>query len=212
MEIVIMAAGHSTRIGQDHRRHIPKKPFLDLGGESVIQRAVRVLRAAGAGSIKIAAGPNYFEARRHLGDSVGYLLTWGTHRDALRELGQVCRATSERSQLLVILGDLVYSVKAARQFLAPYEGDVVVFGSGPKEEYPNAWWNRGDEVFAVILKGDRIKQGASLYLKMKEFNYEWKCLAPHHGVPIIRVPECVDIDHYEDYIRAREILRTRGAE
>jgi len=200
MEVVILAAGLSTRIGEDGKQHLPKKPLLMLNNETVIERQVRILRKAGVQNLKVVAGDNKREIEKVLGNEVEYMETNYCHKNALYELANICRVTEERDILLAILGDTVFSLKSAQQMLNCENDDkIVVYGSTKVEEYPNAWWNRGDEVFAVKLYDEYIFMGYRLFGLMEDKYYELKNIPRQLNIPYTPLLECVDIDRQPDY-------------
>jgi choline kinase len=199
MEVVILAAGQSKRMGQDGSKHYPKKQFLDMGGEALISREVRILKKQGAPKVSIVGGSNYLQLRQILGPNVTYLNTPFNHSNPLYELAHVCNMTGERSELLVLLGDLVFSEAAALQFLTARGPPLIVFGSSSKEKYPGSWWSRGDEIFGVKLFGSKIKEAYSIFIDMKDLYYEWKNINIQLKLPIWPIPQCVDVDHGTDY-------------
>jgi len=199
MEVVILSAGASTRLGQDGKRHLPKKPLLNLWGETVVERQVRLLRRAGVKNIKVVAGDNEDAIRGLLGDKVEYMRTVYNHKNALYELAHVCLVTDEVDTLLCILGDTVFSLKMVYEMLKPNSQGIVVYGSTRVEDYPKSWWNRGDEVFAVKLSYPYIQLGFRLFGLMEDKHYELKNIPKQLNIPVIPLLECVDIDQQQDY-------------
>ena len=62
---VVLAAGASTRLGEP-------KQLVRLGGETLLERAVRVAREAGCSPVMVVVGANYAQVLREsaLGDAV----------------------------------------------------------------------------------------------------------------------------------------------
>lgn len=195
MLVVVLSAGTGSRLTYDGKPQVPSKHLLMLNGETVLGRQVRLLNEVGV-DWKVVAGENKRAFRGTVPDD-HFLETETDHKNALYELADVCRVTTEEYELLVILGDTVFSKTALYEMLTCGDDGITVFGSG----IPNlvAWWNRDGEIFAVKLKKGYIKLGHILFGAMPDLYYELKNIPIQLNLPVIPIKECIDIDYYWDY-------------
>jgi len=197
MEVVILSAGRGKRIGQGGGLHLPNKPFLKLKGETIIEREFRLLRELGVSNIKIVAGDNESDIKRLIPNAT-FMHTKTNHKNALRELADICRVTKERKIMLALLGDLVFTKRPLKEMLEVEKGGITVFGGS--KHVKGAWWNKyPDEIFAVKLKDFYIQQGRTLFGTMPLKYYELKNIAPQLELQRYPIKECYDIDIKSDY-------------
>jgi 2-aminoethylphosphonate-pyruvate transaminase len=143
---VILAAGRGIRLG-DRTKRMPKG-FLELGGETLIARSIRLLRRNGIGRIVIGTGheAEAYEAIRDQHDLTLYRSDAYETTESLYTLA--CAAPHVDGPLLILESDLLYDDGALPAVLAsPHEN--VILGSG--------FTGAGDEVYLHALDSGRFR-------------------------------------------------------
>ena len=132
MKYIIMAGG-------DYPKWRTPRQLLEIHGEAVIARTIRLLRAAGVTDISISSNNDAFEqlgvpVLRHENDYIG--IEYNNVR------GSWCNAFYQTDEpTCYIFGDVVFSPNAIRTIVGYETDDIMLFGSkfpfAP--EYPKPW-------------------------------------------------------------------------
>lgn len=226
MKTVILAAGLGSRLGH----HLPKG-LLSPGGESLLQRSIRLLEAAGLGPVTLVVG-HQAEVYKALPEklqfvdnpdyaSTGSLLSL---RLAFREL---------QDDLLVLESDLLYESRALTTLQQSPEANVILlsgFTEAGDEVYVDAPDGRlramsksrsdlqaepeGEFVgicrFSKELLGDMDEWGAA----HPEAHYESDgvvALCARHRVATVKIPDLVwcEVDDAHHWQRCQELILPR---
>lgn len=147
---VLLAAG----LGQRLHPVLWDRPkgLLDLGGETLVGRSIRLLRQAGLERLVIVAGHEahaYQELARKMPEGMGIevLINPDYARDgSMASLACALEAVGEED-LLVLESDLVYEQRALPLLLGDERPDAILV-SGPT--------GAGDEVWATVEEGERL--------------------------------------------------------
>jgi len=144
---VILGAGSGERLRPLWDR---PKGLLPFGGETLVQRSLRLLRGAGIGRFALAVGYRADEYRRALRDEPGVELvevpefaTGGSMASLARVLERV------DPPFLLLESDLVYEARALEPLLREPDEDAVLV-SGPT--------HAGDEVWAEADGEGRLRR------------------------------------------------------
>lgn len=210
MEIVLLSAGFGRRMGSDGKLHLPDKHLLQVGSELLINRQLRLLNGFGIRNIKVVAGLNKDEFIKSITYPVEYMETTTNHNNNLYEVADVCRVTTEKNVLLIILGDTIFSSFALKEMIDTNKSDIILFGSGDYKELglkrEDVWWYRDKEIFALKLFGSYIKRGHTIFGSMKYKYYGLKNIQYQLKLPIHYLKECFDIDQQSDYEYCKKLF------
>ncbi|SMD37767.1 Choline kinase [Reichenbachiella faecimaris] len=133
---VILAAGRGTRLG-DRTKEMPKG-FLEVGGETLIERSIRLLKANGIEKIVVGVGHKgtaYEDIQEQYGLTIFYNDEYST-TESMYTL--VCAAPHVSDDFLLLESDLLYDNSALETILNSEESNVIL-GSG--------FTDSGDEVY-----------------------------------------------------------------
>jgi 2-aminoethylphosphonate-pyruvate transaminase len=152
---VILAAGRGVRLGA-LGEDIPKG-FVEVGGQTLIERSIAALRAAGIERVVIVTGhlaQHYTALAERLGSWV--TLTHNAEYATSGSLVSLMCARDLNEPYLLVESDLLYERRAPRMLLESTHADVLL-ASGPT--------GSGDEVYVGATDGrlvDLTKQLARL--------------------------------------------------
>lgn len=140
---VILAAGRGVRLGA-LGQEMPKG-FITIGGQTLIERSIAALRAAGIESVRIVTGhlAGHYEA---LASRLGSWVTLAHNHDyaATGSLASLTCAGPIDEPYLLVESDLIYESRAPRLLLESSEPDLLL-ASGPT--------GSGDEVYVAAEQG-----------------------------------------------------------
>lgn len=229
---VILAAGMGTRL-QGVFSELPKG-FIEIGGEALIQRSIRLLKERGIQRIVIVAG--------HLGEAYEALAakTPGVEvveNPAFATTGSMaslaCALEGVQEDFLLLESDLFYEERALDVLL---DGDApdVLLASGPTGATDEVWIEDRDGFLHAMSKDPGelnhvygelvgiVRISAPLARRMADafaafsaarghgqMAYETDALveaAAHHPVALCRVPDLLwgEVDYESHYLRVRD--------
>jgi choline kinase len=149
---VILAAGMGTRLRSEHEG-LPKG-FLELNGQSLIERSIKLLQQAGITDIVIVTGYLAEHYEQLAERSAGLVRT--VHNEKFAESGSMYSLCCARDLLdgdfLLLESDLLYEARALDVLLAHESPDAILL-SGPT--------NAGDEVYVEAPTGSLISMSKS---------------------------------------------------
>lgn len=189
---VVLAAGSSTRMGQN-------KLFLDIGGETLVRRAVRAAVLARLAPVIVVLG---HEAERVRAELAGLPCLPVVNPDHARGVGTslqagVARAASEAPALVVVLADMPFVTASMLETLVErYRAGgapLVVSRYGEVEAPPNLF---DRSLFAELLETDAERCAKQVVRRHK------------HEAAVVAWPERAlrDIDVPADYEEVRAHL------
>jgi len=192
---VVLAAGSSTRMGQN-------KLFLDIGGETLVRRAVRAAVLARLAPVIVVLG---HEAERVRAELAGLPCVPVVNPDHARGVGTslqagVTRAATEARALVVVLADMPFVTASMLETLVErYRksgAPLVVSRYGEVEAPPNLF---DRSLFAELLEGDAERCAKQVVRRHK------------HEAAVAAWPERAlrDIDVPGDYEEIRASLAPR---
>lgn len=232
---VILAAGRGVRLGP--RGQETPKGFLEVGGQTLIERSLDALRAAGIDRVVIVTGhlPDQYRA---LAGKLGEWITL-VHNAEYASSGSLvsltCAGDLDEPYLLVE-SDLLYEPRAPRLLVESPSPDLLL-ASGPT--------GSGDEVYVGAenqclvdltkrleqLRGAHVgelvgltrvspafhaelrSQAARLLTGTRHVEYEAALVAAsrHHPLPVLVVPDLVwtEVDDASHLARAGEVILPR---
>lgn len=145
---VVLAAGLGTRL-QSLQSERPKG-FVEIGGEPIIARSVRLLRAAGVRDFVFVTGWKA-EAYRDWGECEvpGFRSVMNPHFASTGSLRSFAlgAATVPGRDLLIVESDLLYERRAPELLLSAASPDVVLVSGATRS---------GDEVWVHAREGDAL--------------------------------------------------------
>lgn len=131
---IVLAAGLSSRIGAF-------KPLLEIGGISMVQRVVRLMRTAGADPVIVVTGPRREELQAHLSGS-GAILVHNPDFASTQQLKSLqlalTRLPSGCGRILVSPVDIPLVKTETVERLLTVEGDFVRPHFGGRAGHPVA--------------------------------------------------------------------------
>lgn len=133
---VILAAGRGTRLG-DRTKEMPKG-FLEVGGETLIERSIRLLKANGIDNIIVGVGHKgtaYEDIAEQYDLTIYYNDEYST-TESMYTL--VCADPHITGDFLLLESDLLYDISALETILSSEQRNVIL-GSG--------FTDSGDEVY-----------------------------------------------------------------
>jgi molybdenum cofactor cytidylyltransferase len=192
---VVLAAGSSTRMGQN-------KLFLDIGGETLVRRAVRAAALARLAPVIVVLG---HEADRVRAELAGLPCVLVVNPDHARGVGTslqvgVARAATEALALVVVLADMPFvTVSMLETLVERYRASgapLVVSRYGEVEAPPNLF---DRSLFAELLLTDGERGARQVVRRHK------------HEAVVAAWPEQAlrDIDVPSDYEDIRAYLAPR---
>jgi hypothetical protein len=182
MKAFIFSAGRSKRMKVD-------KLLIQFKGETTTQRQIRLLRKLNVTDITVFAN---FMVARTLPDDVRQIITNTNPDDAFLKLLIVLDYIPDDDDILLLLGDLVYSEKALSEMLKA-DGNIVVFGIEKPTKWASHRW--GGEIFSVKVKSSFINKFKQDLLKLDpKLHYEWWNIPKQLKLPIYHLEECTDVD------------------
>jgi 2-aminoethylphosphonate-pyruvate transaminase len=143
---VILAAGRGARLGPRGLLH--PKGFIEMGGETLVERSLRCLRAQGVRRVVIVTGhlQDRYQAlaRRHAG--VVELVHNPRYADSgsMHSLHAARGALQDEDAFWLLESDLVYEQRALDEIARREEGSALLM-SGPT--------GSGDEVYVAVADG-----------------------------------------------------------
>lgn len=143
---VILAAGRGTRLG-NRTKEIPKG-FLEVGGETLIERSIRLLKANGIQKIIVGVGHKgtiYEDIKEQYGLTIYYNDEYST-TESMYTL--VCAAPHVSGDFLLLESDLIYDASALTTILNTNQANVIL-GSG--------YTDSGDEVYLHAFDGGEFR-------------------------------------------------------
>lgn len=182
-----------------------QKLLIRINGETTVQRQVRLLLEIGQTDITVVLNKvTGSKVLATMPDDVLGLVTETEHKHTLLETLAVLPCVPKCNEILVLLGDLVYS-KDALLRMVKATGWLTVFGI----EKPTSWachrW--GGEIFALKVASGYVESVKAMFSKLDP--------SLHHGlwnipkqmsVPIVHLEECTDIDTEGDVETAKTLL------
>ncbi|MEO9803025.1 MAG: phosphocholine cytidylyltransferase family protein [Reichenbachiella sp.] len=223
---VILAAGRGTRLG-DRTKEMPKG-FLEVGGETLIERSFRLLKENGIENIVIGVGhkgTTYEDIQDQYDLTIFYNDEYST-TESMYTL--VCAAPHVDGDFLLLESDLLYDVSALETILNSNEPNVILgsgFTDSGDEVYLHAFEN-GDFRYLSQDGNDKINSYAELvgicklsqdfYQKMialpsiKEMKYEYgfNVLSPTEPIHVEKQSNLVwcEIDDEDHLNRALTLV------
>jgi len=143
---VILAAGRGSRLG-DKTKEMPKG-FLNIGGETLIERSIRLLKKNGIENIIVGVGHKgtvYEGIQEQYGLKMYYNDEYAS-TESLYTL--VCANAHVNGDFLLLESDLLYDESALKTILNS-EGPNVILGSG--------YTDSGDEVYLHVNKSGSFR-------------------------------------------------------
>ncbi|MEO9967200.1 MAG: phosphocholine cytidylyltransferase family protein [Reichenbachiella sp.] len=223
---VILAAGRGTRLG-DRTKEMPKG-FLEIGGETLIERSIRLLKENGIENIIVGVGHKgtaYEDIQEKYGLTIYYNDEYST-TESMYTL--VCASPHIEGDFLLLESDLLYDISALQTIL---KSDLknVILGSG--------FTDSGDEVYLHAFEGgdfrylsqdgnDKInsyaelvgicKLSQELYQKMislptikkMKYEYAFNVLSPTESIHVEKQSDLVwcEIDDEDHLNRALNLI------
>ncbi|MEP3387280.1 MAG: phosphocholine cytidylyltransferase family protein [Reichenbachiella sp.] len=133
---VILAAGRGTRLG-DRTKEMPKG-FLEVGGETLIERSIRLLKENGIEKIVIGVG-HKGTAYEDIADKYDLTIFYNDEYSTTESMYTlVCAAPYVDGEFLLLESDLLYDISALETILKSNHSNVIL-GSG--------FTDSGDEVY-----------------------------------------------------------------
>lgn len=143
---VILAAGRGIRLGE-RTREMPKS-FLEVGGERLIERSIRLLQEQGIEEIVIGVG-HAAEAFDEMRAKFGVTLYKSDAYETTNSLYTLaCGRSHLKGDMLILESDLLYHGSALARILACPQRDVIL-GSG--------FTDAGDEVYLHTRENDQFR-------------------------------------------------------
>jgi hypothetical protein len=191
-KVIILAAGYSSRLSTN-------KLLVKIKDETVIARQIRMLRELGISNPVIVIRRDDKEIIPALSNNCTLIYTDNNHKDSFVEL----KATMPLwdNNVLILLGDLVYSSTALKFMLDHVTGAITVFGLKGNTKWcdktylgPLHW----GEVFAIKVQHTSIDAVKSALLNLPNKHYDLWNIPYGLNIPITRVDECTDVDFDKD--------------
>ncbi|MEP2026657.1 MAG: phosphocholine cytidylyltransferase family protein [Reichenbachiella sp.] len=206
---VILAAGRGTRLG-NRTKEMPKG-FLEVGGETLIERSIRLLKRNGIDNIIVGVGHKgtaYEDIAVQYGLTIFYNNEYST-TESMYTL--VCAAPHIKGNFLLLESDLLYDNSALETILKSNHKDVILgsgFTNSGDEVYLHAFEN-GDFRYLSQDGNDKINSYAELvgicklsqefYSKMIElstikkmkYEYAFNVLAPKEDIYVEKQSDLV---------------------
>jgi len=169
---VIVAAGRSLRL-HPLTENTPKA-LLDVGGEAMLPRSVRLLRERGVREIAVVVGHQRGQIERALGDDgISYL--YNPFYAETNNMGSLwfARAWVGGESFLYLHADLVYDPRLLERMLeVPEDGDAALLVDvGPTDE----------EAMKVRVSADGCFESSSKEIPLDEALGEWTGIARFSG-------------------------------
>jgi len=143
---VILAAGKGSRLG-GRTKEMPKG-FLEICGETLIERSIRLLRKNGIERICIGVG-HKGTAYEDIQEKYGLDIYYNDEYDTTESMYTlVCANVLINSDFLLLESDLLYDESALKTILSA-KGSSVILGSG--------FTDSGDEVYLHRLEKDKFR-------------------------------------------------------
>jgi 2-aminoethylphosphonate-pyruvate transaminase len=229
---VILAAGRGVRLGA--LGHEQPKGFITMGGQTLIERSVAALRAAGIERVRLVTGhlSGHYEAlAARLGDWVS--LAHNPDYTTTGSLASLTCAGPIDEPYLLVESDLLYEPRAPRLLIESSEDDLLL-ASGPT--------GSGDEVYVAAehgaltdltkrlgeLRGPRVGElvgltrvspplhaailahAAQLLSTTRLVEYETALVAAarHHRLPVLVVQDLIwaEVDDAQHLARASSVV------
>jgi len=223
---VILAAGRGTRLG-DRTKEMPKG-FLEVGGETLIERSIRLLKANGIENIIVGVGHKgtaYEDIQEQYGLTIYYNDEYST-TESMYTL--VCAAPHVAGDFLLLESDLLYDISALQTLLNTTQANVILgsgFTDSGDEVYLHAFEN-GDFRYLSQDGNDKInsyaelvgicKLSQDLYQKMialptikkMKYEYAYNVLSPTEDIHVEKQADLVwcEIDDDDHLNRALTLV------
>lgn len=207
---VILAAGKGSRLG-GRTKEMPKG-FLEIGGETLIERSIRLLKKNGIEKICIGVG-HKGTAYENIQEKYGLDIYYNNEYDTTESMYTlVCSKELVAEDFLLLESDLLYDESALTTLLATQSANVIL-GSGFTESNDEVYLHRiGDKDQFRYLSQDRndrvncyaelvgiSKISFNLFQKLialpkiKEIKYEY-------GFNVLSVSEDIRIEKQSDLV------------
>lgn len=223
---VILAAGRGTRLGS-RTKEMPKG-FLEIGGETLIERSIRLLKANGIENIIVGVGhvgTAYEDIQEQYGLTIFYNDEYST-TESMYTL--VCAAPHLDGDFLLLESDLLYDPSALKTLLNTSQPNVILgsgFTDSGDEVYLHAFEN-GDFRYLSQDGNDKINCYAELVgicklsyafyekmialpaVKKMKYEYGFNVLSPTEGIHVEKQTDLVwcEIDDEDHLNRALNLI------
>lgn len=226
MKTVILAAGLGSRLGH----HLPKG-LLSPGGESLLQRSIRLLEAAGLGPVTLVVG-HQAEAYKALPERLNFVDN--PHYASTGSLLSLRLAFQQlQDDLLVLESDLLYEARALQAILSSNEPNLILlsgFTQAGDEVYVDAPAGRlrsmskrrqdlpaepvGEFVGICRFSKELLRDMDIWGADHPEAHYESDgvvALCQSHRVAVVQVPDLVwcEVDDAQHWQRCQELILPR---
>lgn len=143
---VILAAGRGTRLG-NRTKEMPKG-FLEVGGETLIERSIRLLKSEGIENIVVGVG-HKGTAYEDIQDQYGLTIFYNDEYSTTESMYTlVCAAPHITGDFLLLESDLLYDVSALQTIINTSQSNVIL-GSG--------FTDSGDEVYLHTFESGEFR-------------------------------------------------------
>lgn len=226
---VILAAGRGTRLG-DRTKEMPKG-FLEVGGETLIERSIRLLKSSGIEKIIVGVGHKgtaYEDIQEKYDLTIFYNDEYST-TESMYTL--VCAAPHVSGDFLLLESDLLYDVSALQTILNSQHANVILgsgFTDSGDEVYLHAFEN-GDFRYLSQDGNDKINAFAELVgickltqdfyqkmislptIKKMKYEYGFNVLSPTESIHVEKQADLVwcEIDDEDHLNRAVNLILPR---
>lgn len=206
---VILAAGKGSRLG-DRTKEMPKG-FLEVGGETLIERSIRLLKKNGIEKILVGVGhvgTAYEEIAEKYGLTIYYNNEYST-TESMYTL--VCAGAHLNEDFLLLESDLLYDESAITTILACQKKDVIL-GSGFTESNDEVYLhaiNDGEFRYLSQDRNDRINCYAEL-VGISKVSYDLfeklvslpniKKMKYEYGFNVLSVTEDIHVEKQADLV------------